>query len=481
MRGVDNWILATEFTDASAASVRRAAVVRKGDLLGHLITETADQNVRYWLILVCPSAAEISIVDNSKFDVWLAHQKEIKLDQTTIKTFDQLNAANVGILQVDALQIESESNAVVRQLSVVIQRALESNASDIHFEQGRETLVIQYRRDGALLPADSIRDASKSEQILSRIKVLAQLDITEQRLPQDGRFSVSFCGRVIDIRVSVLPSMHGEDAVLRLLDKSHLVMRKGSLTLDSLGFDDVIANAIRAQCVLPYGMVLLTGPTGSGKTTTLYTVLEETKRTDEKIVSIEDPVEYQIKGVLQVPVNEAKGLTFARGLRAILRHDPDRILVGEIRDNDTAQIAVQAAMTGHLVYTTIHANNAIDVLDRIQQLGVARLDLVGALNAVIGQRLIRLNCRFCRGDGLKDGDACQSCSGSGFAGRRAIAELIVFDAKLKAALRANVDRNELLLIIVAQEHYYSLRDQALALVASGLTNQSEADRVTSTQ
>lgn len=481
MKEVDQWHLATDFTDASAASARRAAVIGKEDLLGHLITDTADQPVRYWLTLLCPNAAQICVVDDSEFDVWLSTQRAKQSDQSTIKSLGHLATTKGEILQVDSVQIDSESNAVVRRLSVFIQRALESNASDIHFEQGREKLVIQYRRDGALWLADSIQDASKCEQILSRIKVLAQLDITEQRLPQDGRFSVSFCGRVIDIRVSILPSMHGEDAVLRLLDKSHLVMRKGALALASLGFDDAIAAAIRAQCVLPYGMVLLTGPTGSGKTTTLYTVLEETKRTDEKIVSIEDPVEYQMAGVLQVPVNEAKGLTFARGLRAILRHDPDRILVGEIRDNDTAQIAVQAAMTGHLVYTTIHANNAIDVLDRIQQLGVARLDLVGALNAVIGQRLIRLICKFCEGHGVKNAQTCQSCSGSGFAGRKAIGELIVFDAKLKAALRANVDRNELLSIIVAQEHYHSLRDQALALVASGLTNQSEADRVTSTQ
>lgn len=481
MKEVDQWQLATDFTDVSAASARRAAVIGKENLLGHLMTDTADQLVRYWLTLLCPNAAQICVVDDSEFDVWLNTQRVRQFDQSTIKTLGHLAPTKGEILQVDSVQIDNESNAVVRQLSVFIQRALESNASDIHFEQGREKLVIQYRRDGALWLADSIQDASKCGQILSRIKVLAQLDITEQRLPQDGRFSVSFCGRVIDIRVSILPSMHGEDAVLRLLDKSNLVMRKGGLALASLGFDDAIATEIRAQCVLPYGMVLLTGPTGSGKTTTLYTVLEETKRTDEKIVSIEDPVEYQMTGVLQVPVNEAKGLTFARGLRAILRHDPDRILVGEIRDYDTAQIAVQAAMTGHLVYTTIHANNAIDVLDRIQQLGVARLDLVGALNAVIGQRLIRLICKFCQGHGVKDGDACQSCSGSGFAGRKAIGELIVFDARLKAALRANVDRSELLLIIVAQEHYHSLRDQALALVASGLTNQSEADRVTTTQ
>ena len=474
--------LASEHTDVVAAAARRAAVIRCGTELSYLVTEPTNQNTKYWLTLICPNATQTCVASDHEFDDWLKRQKFTDVNhhgQRSLNDIVDFVDVKDNVLIVDAAYIDNESNVIVRQLSAVIQGALESSASDIHLEQGAETLVIQYRRDGALLPADIVTDIAKSRQIVSRLKVLAQLDITEQRLPQDGRFSVLFQGRSVDIRVSILPSMHGEDAVLRLLDKSHLIRDKGQLALHNLGFSDAMAIAIRKQCLLPHGMVLLTGPTGSGKTTTLYTVLEETKRNDEKIISIEDPVEYQINGVLQVPVNESKGLTFARGLRAILRHDPDRILVGEIRDTETAQIAVQAAMTGHLVYTTIHANNALDVLDRIQQLGVSRLDLVGALNAVIGQRLIRLFCPRCKGEGTMGSESCQPCAGSGFSGRKAIAELIVFNASLKAALRASADRAELQSIIEKQANFRSLRSQAQALVTAGLTNQVEADRVTS--
>ncbi|MFZ2649332.1 MAG: GspE/PulE family protein, partial [Burkholderiaceae bacterium] len=291
--------------------------------------------------------------------------------------------------------ISEDDSPIVKLVSSTLYDALKSLASDIHVETTPSGLAIKYRIDGVLVAVGSVEGTEVAEQVLSRIKVMAELDIGERRLPQDGRFKVSMKGRAIDIRVSVMPSIFGEDAVLRILDKQALTDQLLGLQLGNLGFDPDSIERMRKLAREPYGMLLVTGPTGSGKTTTLYAVLSEINSGQDKIVTIEDPVEYQLPGVLQIPVNEKKGLTFSRGLRSILRHDPDRILVGEIRDPETAEIAVQAALTGHLVYTTVHANNVFDVIGRFKHMGVEPYTFVSAMNGIVAQRLIRKVCDDC--------------------------------------------------------------------------------------
>jgi general secretion pathway protein E len=393
-------------------------------------------------------------------------------------------------------RIQEDTSPVVKLVNSTLYDALKLAASDIHLESTGGGLLIKYRVDGVLTRVGSLQGAELAEQVISRIKVLAELDIAERRVPQDGRFKVAARGREIDLRVSIMPSIHGEDAVLRILDKQHLADEVLGLRLDSLGFDAPTIATLRRLSREPYGMLLVTGPTGSGKTTTLYAAITEINDGHDKIVTIEDPVEYQLPGVLQIPVNEKKGLTFARGLRSILRHDPDKIMVGEIRDGETAQIAVQAALTGHLVFTTVHANNVFDVIGRFMHMGVDPYNLVSALNAVVAQRLVRLNCPQCASDLQPDaamlaesgidepsgyrfraGKGCGHCRGTGYKGRSAIAEMLVLNdelreliiareplRKIKEAARRNGTRN--------------LRDAGLALVAQGLTSLEELNRVT---
>jgi general secretion pathway protein E len=310
-----------------------------------------------------------------------------------------------------------------------------------------------------------------AEQVISRIKVVSELDIAERRVPQDGRFKARRDGREIDFRVSIMPSVHGEDAVLRILDRQALSDQLSGLTLDSLGFQENVKERLRKLSSEPYGMLLVTGPTGSGKTTSLYAVISEVNKGEDKIITIEDPVEYQLPGVLQIPVNEQKGLTFARGLRSILRHDPDRIMVGEIRDSETAEIAVQSALTGHLVYTTVHANNAIDVLGRFQHMGVDAYNLVSALNGVLAQRLVRVYCTTCKGKG------CPNCRGTGFRGRKAIGELLVLNDELRELIVARAPARKLKEAAQAAGTI-PLREAALALVDAGETTMEEINRVT---
>jgi general secretion pathway protein E len=314
--------------------------------------------------------------------------------------------------------------------------------------------------------------------VISRIKVMSELDIAERRVPQDGRFKARLtsgndakAGRDIDFRVSVMPSVLGEDAVLRILDRKALSDQLTGLSLDVLGFESVLKTRLRELAAQPYGMMLVTGPTGSGKTTTLYALISETNKGDDKFITIEDPVEYQLPGVLQIPVNEQKGLTFARGLRSILRHDPDRIMVGEIRDPETAEIAVQSALTGHLVYTTVHANNTLDVLGRFQHMGVDTYNFVSALNAVLAQRLIRTFCKTCRGKG------CADCRGTGFKGRKAIGELLVMNDELRELIIARAPARKLKEAARAAGTI-ALRDAAHALVQAGETRLEEINRVT---
>jgi general secretion pathway protein E len=360
---------------------------------------------------------------------------------------------------------------VVKLVSSTLYDALKAGASDVHLESTASGLTIKYRVDGVLTAAETMPGTELAEQVISRIKVMSELDIAERRVPQDGRFKARRDGRDIDFRVSVMPSVFGEDAVLRILDRRALTDQLQGLTLDALGFAAEMKQNLRQLSTEPYGMVLVTGPTGSGKTTTLYAVISEANKGLDKIITIEDPVEYQLPGVLQIPVNEQKGLSFARGLRSILRHDPDRIMVGEIRDPETAEIAVQSALTGHLVYTTVHANNAIDVLGRFQHMGVDAYNLVSALNGVLAQRLVRVFCKACKGKG------CGECRHTGFKGRKAIGELLVLNDELRELITARAPARKLKEAARAAGTV-PLRDAALALVEAGETTLEEINRVT---
>ncbi|WP_439126751.1 GspE/PulE family protein [Ramlibacter humi] len=376
--------------------------------------------------------------------------------------------------------IEGETNSVVRLVNSTLYDALRSEASDIHLEQHREGLHVKYRIDGVLHLAKSIEGGQLiAEQAISRIKVLADLDISERRIPQDGRFKIVHGGRDIDLRVSIMPSLFGEDAVLRVLDRKHIARGEGRLTLDALGFDEATKRFVRRSAKLPYGLLLVTGPTGSGKTTTLYAALSEIYTGEDKIITIEDPIEYQLSGILQIPVNEKKGLTFARGLRSILRHDPDKIMVGEIRDSDTAHVAVQAALTGHQVLTTVHANNVFDVIGRFANMGVDTYSFVSALTGVMAQRLVRTLCPKCArpaAGGQRLAVGCEHCRGSGYKGRRALAEVLPMDDELRDLLvnRASITRIKQQAV---RNGFSGLRACALQLVADGATTLEEAERI----
>ncbi len=377
-----------------------------------------------------------------------------------------------GVEDLSLRAISEESSEVVRLVRSTLRDALLLGASDVHLEATGTGLAIKFRIDGILSPVKQLEDRAQAEQAISRVKVLAELDITERRVPQDGRFKVHERGRRVDIRVSVMPSIHGEDAVLRILDKQLLYERGGAaLSLDSLGFEARDIEALRRLSREPHGMLLVTGPTGSGKTTTLYAAISEINTGRDKIVTIEDPVEYQLAGVLQIPVNEAKGLGFARGLRSILRHDPDKIMVGEIRDPETANIAVQSALTGHLVFTTVHANNVFDVIGRFMHMNVDLYGFVSALNAILAQRLVRMVCKSCQAKG------CRECRGAGYRGRKAIAELLVLDDETRELIVARAPIRQLK--EAARRHGTRfLREAALEAVRRGETTLEEIDRVT---
>jgi general secretion pathway protein E len=392
--------------------------------------------------------------------------------------------------------IQTEASPAVKLVNSTVFDALRYEASDIHLESVPTGMVLKFRIDGVLTKIADVNSVSLAEQAIARIKVLAELDIAEKRIPQDGRFRVTTKGRDIDIRVSIMPSIHGEDAVLRILDKKALIDSVQRLTLDSLGFDEDTIRKMRRLASEPCGMMLVTGPTGSGKTTTLYAVLTEVNRGEDKLITIEDPVEYQLPGVLQIPVNEKKGLSFAVGLRSILRHDPDKILVGEIRDAETAQIAVQSALTGHMVFTSVHANSTFDVIGRFIHMGVDPYSFVSALSGVVAQRLLRQNCAHCSEPvevsaelleeaGITDpsafqfhaGRGCPHCRHTGYRGRRAIAEIL----RLTDDIREMIISRATIRALKAQaklEGTRFLRDIALDLVRAGHTTLQEANRVT---
>ncbi len=402
-------------------------------------------------------------------------------------------------LSIDRLASDEGNIApVIKLVDTTIFNALERRASDIHIETRDQELAIKYRIDGVLQYAMSPIAKEWYSAVISRIKVMSELDIAERRVPQDGRFRVRYKGRLIDFRVSIMPTIHGEDAVLRVLDKESMSEKFSRLTLDVVGFAENDIVKFRRYIKEPYGMVLVTGPTGSGKTTTLYAALSEIKNDEDKIITIEDPVEYQIKGITQIPVNEKKGLTFARGLRSILRHDPDKILVGEIRDQETAQIAINAALTGHLVFTTVHANNVLDVLGRFLNMGVEPYNFVSSLNCILAQRLVRVICPHCRQPVTHDDDylvesglnvdewrsfpfyegrGCMECSGTGFRGRTAIHELLDLTEAIREMILERRPASEIKRIARGDGMTF-LRESALDRVRQGITTLREANKVT---
>jgi type II secretory ATPase GspE/PulE/Tfp pilus assembly ATPase PilB-like protein len=401
-------------------------------------------------------------------------------------------------ISADRLTSESGVSPVVRLVDTIIFTALERRASDIHIEARDIEVVVKYRIDGVLQYAMTPIAKEWHSTILSRIKVMSDLDIAERRVPQDGRFRVRYKSRSVDFRVSIMPSINGEDAVLRVLDKETLSEKFHNLTLDVVGFDSEDLRKLRRYIREPYGMVLVTGPTGSGKTTTLYAAINEIKSDEDKIITIEDPVEYQVRGITQIPVNEKKGLTFARGLRSILRHDPDKIMVGEIRDEETAQIAIQSALTGHLVFTTVHANNVTDVIGRFINMGVEPYNFVSALNCILAQRLVRVVCEHCKKMAkptaeemkasaldpalwsqvlLANGAGCLECAGSGYHGRAAISELLDLTDTIREMIINRRPTSEIKRAAKDAGMTF-LRDAGLAMVRRGVTTLKEINKVT---
>jgi general secretion pathway protein E len=420
-------------------------------------------------------------VDAGAFSRWLeSHEAGTTLRASAqAQPTPSLDPLRSAVEELSIASVDAQHDPIIRFLSATLLEALRTGASDAHLESDAKGLQVKLRLDGVLAPMHRLDSAQWAAQVISRLKVLCALDIAEHRVPQDGRMSVRYKGRAIDVRVSIMPSVHGEDAVLRVLDRQHLSERLQGLTLDKLGFSAAIVQPFMAACQRPHGMVLVTGPTGSGKTTTLYAALTQARNPEEKVITIEDPVEYQLPEVLQIPVNEKKGLTFGVGLRSILRHDPDRILVGEIRDTDTARIAVQAALTGHVVYTTIHANGAFEVLHRLRQLDVDPYECASALNAVLGQRLIRTLCPHCRtrdAQGFGVAVGCPACRNTGYLGRVAIGELLVLTAPLQEALARHASLGEVEHFAVAQG-FERLAAHAQRMVQAGLTSTAERDRV----
>ncbi|WP_035053070.1 GspE/PulE family protein [Andreprevotia chitinilytica] len=424
--------------------------------------------------------------------------------ETSHRAMDQLaiGSDNEGgadaVPEISLSTLAKDTNPVVKLVNSTLYDGLKSKASDIHMESTPSGLTIKYRIDGVLLHAGGANGTETAEQIISRIKVLAELDISERRIPQDGRFKVIVNNRDVDFRVSIMPSIYGEDAVLRILDKQGGGDAFKQLRLEVLGHEEATMAAIRSLASEPYGLLLVTGPTGSGKSTTLYATLSEINTGDEKIITIEDPVEYQLPGILQIPVNDKKGLTFARGLRSVLRHDPDKILVGEIRDGETANIAVQAALTGHLVLTSVHANNVFSVLDRFMHMGVEPNSFVDALIGVVAQRLIRKICPHCITDDHPDvdllaqsgltrnqvatwrfrkGTGCSHCRDTGYLGRKAIAEVLRLNDELKQAIAGRAPAVEIKQL-AAQYGFQNMRQMAMASVSRGETTLQEINRVT---
>ena len=485
------------YTDALA---RGCVLFREpGGELVLVFADPFDAALRPWAEERVPRALRWALAHAAEVSAYLArHGETMRAMDTVLDEAVRDDVARGRLEELSLRSISEHDSPVVRLVHSTLYDALKAGASDIHLETAAAQLVIKYRLDGVLSMVGSASGLEMAEQVISRIKVMAELDIAERRVPQDGRFKVLAQGREIDFRVSIMPSIFGEDAVLRILDKQSLTDHVKGLNLEALGFDGGARSTLRRLSAEPYGMLLVTGPTGSGKTTTLYAAISEINHGFDKLITIEDPVEYQLPGVLQIPVNEKKGLTFARGLRSILRHDPDKIMVGEIRDPETAQIAVQAALTGHLVFTTVHANNVFDVIGRFMHMGVDPYSFVSALNGIAAQRLLRMNCSHCahevqadarlleesalaaeavQGWRLRAGAGCGHCRGTGFRGRRAIAEIMVLNDEIRELI---VAREPIRKVKDAARRAGTrfLREAALELVREGHTSLQEINRVT---
>ena len=487
------------------AQTQRAVLLQRADDPGiwvAALTDPFDGDVLAQLEQAAGQAVQQVLCTPEDLHAYLTQQ------EASLRAVDSLESmrsdqseADQGIEVLSLVSATDAGSPAVRLVNSTLYDALRAGASDVHLESTPIGLAVRYRIDGVLDDVTEIQDRAVAEQTISRLKVLSELDIAERRVPQDGSFQVRAQGRLIDLRVSIMPSIHGEDAVVRILDKQAMIEAHGKLSLEALGFDAVALKTMRTLTEAAYGMLLVTGPTGSGKTTTLYAALAETYTGRDKIITIEDPVEYQLPGVLQIPVNEKKGLTFARGLRSILRHDPDKIMVGEIRDRETAEIAVQSALTGHLVLTTVHANNVFDVFGRFTHMGLDPYTLVSALNGIWAQRLVRVNCTHCRQPyqpeaqefeklGLDPtqwadvkfmkGAGCGDCRGTGFRGRRAIAEFLLLDDELREMIIQRLPVRQIK-EAARQRGTRTLLEAALDLVRAGYTTLEEVRRVTLAQ
>ncbi|MGB8328461.1 MAG: GspE/PulE family protein [Steroidobacteraceae bacterium] len=481
------------------ATRRNCVLARGGKSLLAVIADPFDSDTRSWLEVRVPQALEWVLAPRVEIASYIArHEKSLRALDAAVVGSSSAGSTHGAVDNLSLASISQDSSPIVKLVHSTLYDALRAGASDVHLETLANGMVMRYRIDGVLVQVASVTGEEVSEQVISRIKVMAELDISERRVPQDGRFKVAIDGRAIDFRVSIIPSVFGEDAVLRVLDKQSLTEKVHGLTLDALGFEADIVSQLRRLSTLPYGMLLVTGPTGSGKTTTLYAAISETQTGHDKIVTIEDPVEYQLPGVLQIPVNEKKGLTFARGLRSILRHDPDKIMVGEIRDPETAQIAIQSALTGHLVFTTVHANNVFDVMGRFLHMGVDTYSFVAALSAILAQRLVRVVCEQCADSYvpsrrlLEDsqlsiaahashefrvGRGCKHCRGTGYHGRKAVGELLVLNDEIREAIIARVPVRQLK-ELATRSGVRLIRQSALELVRRGETTLEEVNRVT---
>ena len=469
----------------------------------HLVLVFADpfnEGLQEWFVEYIKQPFTCRLAHRNDIAAFLARHEEtmramdgLHNDHTTAESDSDEVVANLSLKSIN-----EDTNPIIKLINSTLYDALKVGASDIHLECSSSGLSIKYRIDGVMNSVGGLQGMDNADQAISRVKVMAQLDIAERRTPQDGRFKVVVQGRDVDFRVSIMPSVFGEDAVLRVLDRKALSEEAQGLSLHVLGFDEKIIKQFRRLALEPYGMVLVTGPTGSGKTTSLYAAITEVNTGHDKIITIEDPVEYQLPGVLQIPVNEKKGLTFAKGLRSILRHDPDKIMVGEIRDSETAQIAVQAALTGHLVFTTVHANNVLDVIGRFMHMGVDPYNFVSAMNGIMAQRLIRSICPHCAEDfypddqlladsgiskemaagmKFKDAKGCGHCRGTGYRGRKAVAELLILNDELREMIVAREPIRKLK-EAAKRSGMRTIREAALEAVGNGLTTLQEINRVT---
>ena len=492
----ENWPL-------SLAQRHRSVLVRRSSDSGPAMAVTSDPYDTDLTVRMEQAAGQAItqvVATDEDIHAYLNQQEALlrAVDSFAVSSPGVAGGSEARIEVLSLATVAEAGSPAVRLVNSTLYDALRAGASDVHLESTHSGLTVRYRIDGVLDEITQVEGRAVAEQTVSRLKVLSELDIAERRVPQDGSFQVRAQQRLIDMRVSIMPSIHGEDAVIRILDKQAMVEAHGKLSLEALGFGPDALKTLRDLMEAAYGMLLVTGPTGSGKTTTLYAALAETQTGRDKIITIEDPVEYQLPGILQIPVNEKKGLTFARGLRSILRHDPDKIMVGEIRDRETAEIAVQSALTGHLVLSTVHANTVFDVFGRFTHMGLDPYALASALNGIWAQRLLRMNCPHCSQEdqpsaqdlqhcGVSEvdypryrflkGTGCGDCRGTGYKGRRAVAEFLILDDELREMIVQGQSVRQLK-DAARKKGTRSLVDAALDLVREGITTLGEVRRVT---